>query len=345
MANHDIIVVGASMGGVEALSSLVAQLPGDLPAAVLMVLHLAPQQKSLLPQILSRQGPLPVRHPEDGEALKPGHVYVAPTDHHLVVEPGKVRLVKGPRENGHRPAVDTLFRSAARAYGPRVVGVVLTGALDDGTAGLLAVKKQGGITVVQDPADAFCPDMPRSALAYLAVDHCVPLRELGALLERLVAMPVELRGAKPSRRMNEEVKVMTLETRALAGEPPEYDGEPSHFSCPDCGGVLFELEDDGLLRFRCRTGHGYTSEALSAGQQEGLDEALWAALRALEENAALARRMAARARERGHDHSAQRFDERARATEAQVLLLRGVVLSGVPRAREPLAKELSQSEG
>lgn len=348
MANHDIIVVGASMGGVEALSALVAQLPGDLPAAVLVVLHLATQQKSVLPQILSRQGPLPAHHPEDGEPLKPGHIYVAPSDRHLVVEPGKVRMVKGPKENGHRPAVDTLFRSAARAYGPRVVGVVLTGALDDGTAGLLAVKKQGGVTVVQDPTDAFCPDMPRSALEYVAVDHCVRLRELGALLERLVALPVKLRSAKPSppsRRMNAEVKSMTIETRTLAGEPPEYDGEPSHFSCPDCGGVLFEMEDDGLLRFRCRTGHGYTSEALAAGQQTGMDEALWAALRALEENAALSRRMAARARERGHGQSAQRFDERAQGTEAQVLLLRGALLSGLPQEQERLADELSQREG
>lgn len=137
---------------------------------------------------------------------------------------------------------------------------------------------------------------------------------------------------------------MTLETQTLSGAPPEY-GEPSHFSCPDCGGVLFELEDDGLLRFRCRTGHGYTSEALAAGQQKGTEEALWAALRALEENAALARRMAARARERGHEHSAQRFDERAQATEAQVLLLRGLVLNGVPQEQERLEDEVSQREG
>lgn len=347
MANHDIIVIGASMGGVEALSSLVAQLPGDLPAAVLVVLHLAPQQKSVLPQILSRQGTLPASHPKDGEPLKPGHIYVAPSDRHLVVEPGQVRLVKGPLENGHRPAVDTLFRSAARAYGPRVVGVVLTGALDDGTAGLLAVKKQGGLAVVQDPGDAFCPDMPRSALEYVAVDHCVRLRELGPLLERLVALPVKLRNAKaqqPSPLLKEEVKAMTLETRTLAGAPPEY-GEPSHFSCPDCGGVLFELEDDGLLRFRCRTGHGYTSQALAAGQHAGQEEALWAALRALEENAALARRMAARARERGHAHSELRFAERARATEAQVLVLRDLVLGGLPQEEARLEDALNQGEG
>lgn len=328
MAHHDIIVIGASMGGVEALTSLVAQLPRDLQAAVLVVLHLSPQHKSVLPQILTRAGELPARHPKNGESLQPGHVYVAPNDRHLVVEPGVVQVVKGPRENGHRPAVDTLFRSAARAYGPRVVGVVLTGALDCGTAGLLAVKSQGGVAVVQDPADAFCPDMPRSALEYVKADHCVPLRDMGPLLARLVATPVPGRTSKRpgvSRQMEAEVKTVRLEEDTVEGEPPKY-GEPSHFSCPECGGVLFEMDDEGLLRFRCRTGHGYTSKALVAGQLKGVDEALWAALRALEESAALARRMADRSREHQHHHSADRFKERAEEAEAQVLVLRQLLL-------------------
>ncbi|MFP2909691.1 chemotaxis protein CheB [Pyxidicoccus sp. 3LFB2] len=341
MANHDIIVIGASMGGVEALTALVGQLPRDLPATVLVVLHLAPQHKSVLPDILTRSGDLPARHPKDGEPLEPGRIYVAPNDRHLVVEPGKARVVKGPRENGHRPAVDTLFRSAARAYGPRVVGVVLTGALDCGTAGLLAVKGQGGIAVVQDPKDAFCPDMPRSALEYVAVDHCVRLRELGPLLERLVVTPVKPREVgrqRPSRQLEAEVKTLTLDEDTVAGAPPKY-GEPSHFSCPDCGGVLFEMDDEGLLRFRCRTGHGYTSKALAAGQQVGIDEALWAALRALEESAALSRRMAARAKEHHHQHSANRFEERAEAAEAQVLVLRELVLGGMSQDAETLPED------
>ncbi|MCP3136118.1 chemotaxis protein CheB [Pyxidicoccus xibeiensis] len=334
MPHHDIIVIGASMGGVEALSALAAQLPRDLPAAVLVVLHLSPRHESLLPDILSRAGALPARHPRDGEALEPGTIYVAPNDRHLVVEPGTVRAVKGPRENGHRPAVDTLFRSAARTYGSRVVGVVLTGALDCGTGGLLAVKAQGGIAVVQEPADAYCPDMPRSALEYVKVDHRVRLRELGPLLERLVATPVTPREAgrrpSPSRQLQAEVKTLTLEEDTVEGAPPKY-GTPSHFSCPDCGGVLLEMNDEGLLRFRCRTGHGYTARALVSGQQQGVDEALWAALRALEESAALARRMATRAREHQNLHSAERFSERAEAAEAQVLVLRGLVLGGTPQ--------------
>jgi two-component system chemotaxis response regulator CheB len=327
MARRDIVVIGTSAGGVEALIRLVAQLPPDFPAAVLVVLHLAPGYRSVLPEILTRNGPLPALHPKDGTPLEPGHIYVAPNDRHLVVEPGLVRVVKGPRENNHRPAVDPLFRSAARAYGPRVVGVVLTGALDCGTAGLLTVKAQGGVAVVQDPKDAFCPDMPRSALEYVAVDHCVPLAELGALLVRLVSTPIPRgRPAPSSRRMEQEMKAIMTSEPGVHSDPKDY-GSLSHFSCPDCGGVLFEMDEQGLLRYRCRVGHGYTAGALSVQQQTALEGALWAALRALEESASLVRRMAHRARERNHHHSASRYDERARATEAQADLVRQLVLS------------------
>ncbi|WNG34943.1 chemotaxis protein CheB [Archangium violaceum] len=332
MANHDIIVIGASMGGVEALSSLVAQLPGDLRATVLVVLHVSAQHRSFLPEILSRKGPLPAHHPRDGEPLQQGRIYVAPNDKHLLVEPERVRVMRGPMENGHRPAVDPLFRSAAAAFGPRVVGVVLTGALDCGTSGLLAVKKEGGLAVVQDPRDAFCPDMPRSALEFVKVDHCVPLKELGALLERLVSTPVRPRSArKASKQMEAEVKAMTVDIKSMQDPPAPLDyAVASNYSCPDCGGVLYEMDEEGLLRFRCRTGHAYTAEALSSEQQHALDGALWAALRALEESASLSRRMAARARERNHTHSAERFEERALAAERQVELLRGALLSGLP---------------
>ncbi|RKH52501.1 chemotaxis protein CheB [Corallococcus llansteffanensis] len=336
MQNHDIIVIGTSTGGVEALTLLVKQLPRNLAATVLVVLHVSSQHRSYLPEILTRSGPLPAHHPEDGEPLKQGRIYVAPNDRHLLVEPGHVKVVKGPRENGHRPAVDPLFRSAASAYGPRVVGAVLTGALDCGTAGLLAVKKEGGVAVVQDPRDAFCRDMPRSALEFVAVDHCVPMSELASLLVRLVATPVKSRPRKHSPQVEAEVTAMKVDIPSME-EPPtlvEY-AKPSHFSCPDCGGVLFEMDEDGLLRFRCRTGHGYTGEALSGSQQHHLDAALWAALRALEESAALSRRMAGRARERNHLHSAERFGERARAAEAQVELLRRAVLAGPSPAAAP----------
>lgn len=328
MQHRDIVVIGTSAGGVEALSRLVAQLPEDFPAAILVVLHLGPGHRSVLPKILQRAGPLPAEHPEDGTPLQPGRIYVAPNDHHLLVEPGRVRVSKGPRENGHRPAVDPLFRSAARAYGPRVVGVVLTGALDCGTAGLQAIKARGGVAVVQDPKDAFCPDMPRSALEYVRVDYCVPLAELGALLTRLVTTPAPETDppGPPVRRLEEEVKAMAS-TPGIHSDP-QYGGEPSLYSCPDCGGVLFVLDEQGLLRYRCRVGHAFTAQALSVLQQSTLDGALWAALRALEENASLSRRMAERARERSHHHNARRYSARAEATEAQAEVIRQLVLGG-----------------
>ena len=327
---HDIIVIGASMGGVEALSQLVAQLPPRLAASVFIVLHVSPDSRSLLPEILSRMGPLPAVHPVDHEPLEHGRIYVAPNDHHLLVEPGHVRVVRGPMENGHRPAVDPLFRSAARAYGARVVGVVLTGALSDGTAGLVAVKSQGGIAVVQDPEDAYCPDMPRSALEYVSADHRVRLSELGALLGRLARKPVRAaRKRAPSRRLEQEVKVAAGAQVPTDQAPAQ--AQPSYFSCPDCGGVLFEMDETRLLRYRCRVGHAYTGEMLAHEHVYAVDSALWAAVRALEENAALARRMASNARARNHPLAAHRYEVRAQTAEGQARAVRHVALAHAPR--------------
>ncbi|MHA7627747.1 chemotaxis protein CheB [Corallococcus sp. M7] len=342
MQRHDIIVIGASMGGVEALTALAGQLPKDLAACVLLVLHVPAQHRSYLPEILTRSGPLPAHHPQDGEPLSRGRIYVAPNDRHLLVEQDRVRVMKGPKENGHRPAVDPLFRSAASAHGSRVVGVVLTGALDCGTSGLMAVKREGGLAVVQDPRDALCPDMPRSALEYVAVDHCVPLEDMGTLLTRLVEMPVAPRSRKRSRQVETEVKAMKVDIPSMDDPPsPMVYAKPSYYGCPDCGGVLFELEENGLLRFRCRTGHAYTAEALSGSQQNQLDGAMWAALRALEESASLSRRLAAQARQRSHERSALRFEERARTAEAQVQLLRQTVLAAPPSGAASLEADAS----
>jgi two-component system chemotaxis response regulator CheB len=314
-----------------------------LPASVCIVLHVAAEHRSFLPDILSRIGPLPARHPQDYEPLEHGRIYVAPNDHHLMVEQGHVRVVKGPLENGHRPAVDPLFRSAARAYGPRVVGVVLTGALNCGTVGLLSVKAQGGLAVVQDPDEAACGDMPRSALEYVNVDHCVRLGKMGALLTRLVDTPVPARKRRTPKQLEQEVEVV-LSNPEAANRPPE-GGSPSHYSCPDCGGILFEMDGSGLLRYRCRVGHGFTGEALVGGQEAMVDAALWAAVRALEENAALARRMASRARERRHDHSARRYDERAQAAEQQALAVRHVATHGTHRYRASAPLSLPAGDG
>jgi two-component system, chemotaxis family, protein-glutamate methylesterase/glutaminase len=197
MPGHDIVVVGASAGGVEALRALVGKLPRDLPAAILVVLHVAPDHKSILPHILTDAGPLPAEQAKDGEPLKAGRIYVAPPDRHMVVDDAVVRLTRSPPEGGHRPAVDTLFRTAARFHGARVVGIVLSGALDDGTAGLVAVKQRGGVTVVQDPDEALCADMPRNALENVKIDHCLPTAQIAALIGKLAHEQVELHSPIP----------------------------------------------------------------------------------------------------------------------------------------------------
>jgi two-component system chemotaxis response regulator CheB len=196
VATHDIIVIGASAGGVEAISTVVSDLPRDLRAAVLVVLHVA-KGRSMLPEILTRAGRLPAVQPNDRDRLEYGRIYVARPDHHLVVGSGTVRVVHGPTENGCRPAIDPLFRSAARVYGPRVVGIVLTGGLNDGTAGLAAVKEAGGIAIVQDPEEAFAPSMPRSARAFVMVDHVLPVREMAVLITELTREASEPQPSTP----------------------------------------------------------------------------------------------------------------------------------------------------
>lgn len=268
MQGRDIIVVGASAGGVEALSEIVAGLSADFPASVFVVLHSSAESPSVLAGILDRAGPLPARYAEDRERIEPGRVYVAPADQHLVIEPTRVRLTRGPKENRFRPAVDPLFRSAAQVYGPRVVGVVLTGGLDDGTSGLLAVKKLGGTAVVQDPRGAFVSSMPRSALEHVEVDYCLPLREIAPRLVRLVnSQADEGEGVREvPEKLEIEVKIAKEDKATEAGVLRL--GDPSLYACPDCHGVLLRVDDAALQRFRCHTGHAYTLEALLSVMDE-----------------------------------------------------------------------------
>jgi len=188
---HDIIVIGASAGGVEALIALARQFPSDFPASVFIVLHIAPYPPSMLPDILNKAGVLPASHAVHGEPIERGHIYVAPSDSHMMLQAGSLRVVRGPKENGHRPAVDPLFRTAARFYHSRVIGVILTGALDCGTAGLMAVNSFGGLAVVQDPKEALCSEMPQSAIDHVKVDHVVPISGRAALLERFAGEPAK----------------------------------------------------------------------------------------------------------------------------------------------------------
>jgi two-component system chemotaxis response regulator CheB len=321
LAGHDIIVVGASAGGVEALQMLVAGLPADLPAAVFVVLHMSAGAPSLLPRILDRAGPLSAAAAVDNAPIMPGHIYVSVPDHHLLIERGRVCLVRGPKENRARPAVDPLFRSAARDYGPRVIGVVLTGALDDGTSGLQAIKARGGLAVVQDPAEALYSGMPHSAKENVAVDYCMPLAEIPALLARLAAEPAPDESVYPvPPNLDLEVRIAELDMEPLNnGEVP---GTPSVFACPECHGTLWEIQDGKLLRFRCRVGHAYSAESMLAEHDDALETALWSALRALEESIALAKRMAASARERNHPLLMTRYEQKARAQEQHARLLR-----------------------
>ncbi|MEZ0166115.1 chemotaxis protein CheB [Kineococcus sp. LSe6-4] len=335
MTTRDVVLVGASAGGVEALRALVAGLPADLPATVLVVLHVPPTGANALAAILDRSGPLPARAAEHGAPLRRGEVLVAVPDRHLLLTDDHVALSSGPRENGHRPAVDTLFRSAARAVGPRAVGVVLTGALDDGAAGLVALRAQGGLGVVQDPADALYDGMPRAALEAAGPEHVVPLADLPGLLTRLVREQAPARpvgagtGADEQALVNEEVAMAEFDLRPLEGD--DHPGEPSGYSCPDCSGVLWRIEDHGLLRFRCRVGHAWSPQSLQDQQTAELDGALWMALRSLEERAALAREMADRARQAGHGLTAVRFSDRAEETGEAARTIRRLLTSGTLR--------------
>jgi two-component system chemotaxis response regulator CheB len=333
VAHRDIIVVGASAGGVEVLLQLTAGLPRDLDAAVLIVLHMAPSSPSVLPGLLQRGCPLPVVFPADGEALQRGRVYVAPPDRHLVVEPGRVRLTRAPRENHSRPAIDPLFRSAALAYGRRVIGTILSGRLDDGTAGLWAVKDRGGTAVVQDPDDAQHPDMPRNALQYTAADHIVRADELAPLLVRLTREPLPgVSDAPASHELELEVRI-AMEDRALQQGVMKL-GPVSPYTCPECHGVLVRVGDGGIPRFRCHTGHAYALDSLLAAITETVEQTLWNALRAVEESVMLLREAAGA---RGPDLGASspdgaarnmdpRFEQKAREAEARAEMIRRAVL-------------------
>jgi len=329
MPGHDIIVIGASAGGVEALVTITRTLPPDLPAAVFVVLHIPAHSPSLLANILSRSGPLKAVQPMDREGVEHGCIYVAPPDQHLLVENGKVRVVHGPRENRHRPAIDPLFRSAAQVYGPRVVGVILTGALDDGTAGLLAVKRRGGIAVVQNPQEALYSGMPLSALRNVTVDYTLPLANIGILLRKLAGEKAkEEEGYLVPEDMEKETSIVEMDPSLMHDSERVGVGVPSAFSCPECGGVLWEIQDGAMQRFRCRVGHAYTIESMLAEQSETLENALWAALKTLQESADLSRRMAQQARNRGQHWAAQRFEERLHNVKQRMTLIRQALMKG-----------------
>jgi two-component system chemotaxis response regulator CheB len=323
-AHHDIIVIGASTGGVDVLTRLVGGLPDSLPAAIFVVLHVRPDAPSMLPAILTRAGPLAAAHAVDNERIRSHRIYIAPPGMQMNLQRRHVTVERGPRENMHRPAIDPLFCSAAQHHGPRVIGVVLSGALDDGTAGLHAVKAAGGIAVVQDPVDAACASMPAHAMARVAVDYCVKAEDLAALLVRLVAKPAA--DADPAAVVPAVATPVVRESAI---------GVESGLTCPECSGILREMRQGDVLRFRCGVGHAYTSETMLEAQGDAIERALWTMVRHFEERAMLTGKLAAAASERGHPGVAAMFEERSVALRRECDVLRQLI----GRALEPIEQD------
>ncbi len=289
MPQREIVVVGASAGGIRALQSIIRGLPRDFPAAILIVLHLSRQSGGFLADIMAGAGVLPASNATHNEEIRAGQIYVAPPDRHLLIGPGRrIWLGHGPKENRFRPAVDPLFRSAAVNEGQKVIGIVLSGGLDDGTAGLCSIKQAGGLTVVQDPSDAEVPSMPRSALQHVAADYCMSAEKIGEIL------PVLLREA-PSREMPQMSKGARLEVELAAdqrnAEGATLLGEPSPYTCPSCSGSLMRVGGTSPVRFRCHTGHAFTALSLDEELRETVEDASWSAIRALQEHALLLQEM------------------------------------------------------
>jgi two-component system chemotaxis response regulator CheB len=336
MPVKDIIVIGTSAGGIDALKAIVPGLPASLKASIFVVLHTASYSIGILPEILERAGNLPASNAKDWEEIKPGHIYTAPPDHHLLVErSGYVRITRGPKENRFRPAVDPLFRSAAHAFGPRVIGVVLTGWLDDGVAGLWAVKQRGGTSIVQNPEEAFAPAMPLNAIKRVEIDHIVSLEEIASLLVRLTSRETDGEGVYPvSEEMEIEVKIAG-EDNALESGITNW-GEPSLYACPECHGVLLQLKEGNNVRFRCHTGHAYSVDALLAEFSEKTEDSLWNAIRALEENVILLRHLATHFGEHSENGAAEVFLKKAQEAQQRANLVRQAAMNHEKLSEEKL---------
>ena len=322
-SGHDIIVIGASAGGVEALTGLVSKLPADLPAAIFVVVHIGRHHTSSLPEILARAGSLPAEHALDQTPIERGKIYVALPDHHLLLEKDRVRVTHGPKENRNRPAIDPLFRSAAWSFGPRVAGIVLSGTLDDGAAGLWAIKTCGGTSIVQDPGEAKFSGMPTSALLYSKVDHCKPIDQIAPLLVQLAHETAHDHG-RPTEAVQAETEMNKRESEI---DQMNRVGDLSAFTCPGCGGALWEVNDGGILRYRCHVGHAFSSDSLIDEQTEFIEKAVYTALRALKEKADIVRRVAGQFAGR-HPDLESRYVGRVRELEEASDVLRGLLHSG-----------------
>lgn len=347
METQRVIVIGTSAGGMQPLLELAAGLPADFPAAVCIVMHIPAYIPSFLPNILGRAGPLSAVHPANGDPILPGRIYCAPPDQHLLIENGRFNLTRGPKENRMRPAVDTLFRSAAYSAGSNVIGVVLSGLLDDGTSGLWAIKQFGGTTVVQDPRDAQFDSMPASALNQVQIDHVVTARHLAALLVQLVAEPVQ---APREAGMNEQVRKRLITEISIASGGHAFKkgvmtfGKVTPQTCPECGGVLVQIQEGGFTRYRCHTGHAYTGDTLLVSVTEAIEDKLWATLRALEEASMLLENTGQEFEAAGNARLAGEYRRRAKEMEARSAFIFENVARNRSLSVEQLEYEASQKE-
>jgi two-component system, chemotaxis family, protein-glutamate methylesterase/glutaminase len=321
---QDIIVVGSSAGGVEAVSLLLSGLPKDLGAAVLVVQQTPGHSPSELAEMLSRRSTLPVAIPANGEPIIPGRVYLAPPNQHLMVQRGTILLGNGPKENRARPAIDVLFRTAAHAYGPRVIGVVLSGVLNDGTSGLMSIKTHGGKSIVQDPQEAVFDGMPRSAIALTQVDHILKAAEIGTLLGSLVKERVYVKGDDAMPEYSDQADIGEIGGPGIRNVAPY---PPSALTCPSCGGAVWQIQEQSLTLFKCHTGHSYTAELMLEEQSEAVDAAAWTLLRSINENIHLRRKLAEWARSTGRIQEAEFHEQQAIEAEKQSLAFRDLLLS------------------
>jgi two-component system chemotaxis response regulator CheB len=338
MDRRNIIVIGASAGGFDALKTLISGLPADLDASIFIVWHMSPDLRGILPQVLNRVGGIYAANALDKELIVPNRIYVAPPDHHLLIENGTARVTRGPKENRFRPAVDPLFRSAAYAYGARIIGVVLSGALDDGTSGLWTIKDHGGIAIVQEPRDAAVPSMPENALKEVAVDYKVPVADMAELLTRLSAEPV------PTRNMEEQMEKdqrTELEIRIATGDNSLSRnaiqfGEPTPYACPECHGVLSALKEGRRIRFRCHTGHAYSANSLLIELTSSIEDSLWNAIRGIEESIILLNHMGDHFAETNQPKLAAGYFLKAREADQRMNTVRQVVFSHEQLSRDKI---------
>ncbi|CAA9391616.1 MAG: Protein-glutamate methylesterase [uncultured Pyrinomonadaceae bacterium] len=341
-----IIVIGASAGGFEALKKIVAGLPKDLPASIFIVWHMSAEVRGFLPEVLNRENTIQVAHACDGETIAPNRIRVAPPDRHLLIEDGQARVTRGPKENRFRPAVDPLFRSAAYAYNNRVIGVILSGGLDDGTAGLWAIKQRGGTAVVQDPRDAEVPSMPENALREVEVDYSVPVSEMADLLARLS----KEKAGETSEVIMEDDEKTKIEI-GIAAEDGAFEsgimqfGELSPFTCPDCHGVLSKIKDGKRSRFRCHTGHAFSADALLATVTENIEDSLYNAMRGVEESIMLLNHIGDHFAEVNQTKLAAMYFKKANEAQNRAQIVRQVVLTHEQLSTDILRQQAGEANG